>query len=139
MATSQPATTTASAASRTASPSRFPPVSSYAAAALGAAAAAFRLLGRLSDVSLPRDGKGKGKGPASDRAYDSDGSSSSNSSGTSSTDGPIDLIRGMRRSRRGDYDAGDGSSRFGAPMAPVDGLAAYELPMPVVSAYYWYF
>ncbi|CAK7238258.1 hypothetical protein SEUCBS140593_010484 [Sporothrix eucalyptigena] len=115
----QPAAAAASS-SRTSSPSRFPSVTSYAAAAIGAAAATFRLFGRLSDSTLPKASKeNKGKGVAS--GYDSDSSLES-----------IDLIRGMRRSRRDDYDGGDGS---GTGVTVVDGLAAYGLPMPVVSAY----
>ncbi|CAK7213732.1 hypothetical protein SBRCBS47491_001905 [Sporothrix bragantina] len=123
--------TTTTTASRTSSPPRFPSVTSYAAVALGVAAATLRLFGRLSDSTLPKENKEKGKRPAVDSAYDSDSSEAS-------TAASIDLLQGMRRSRRGDYNAGDGSSSLGL-MAPVDGLAAYDLPMPVVSAYYWYF
>ncbi|KAL1893587.1 hypothetical protein Sste5346_006418 [Sporothrix stenoceras] len=107
---------------RTTSPSRRGPIttmSSAATAALGAAAATLRLFGILSDVSLRTAEKGK----AVDNGYDSDSSSSSTDS--------VDLIRGMRQSRRRDYSPETDLA--------LSGLAAYDLPVATMGAYYWYF
>ena len=103
------------------SPARRSPVatvSSAAAAALGVAAATLRLLGLLSDVSLRATEKGKGvAGHDSDMDSDSDALSSAS----------INLIRGMRRTRRSDYHPETDLA--------LSGLAAYDLPLPVATAY----